>query len=183
MGGYKNVAFVGHGRAGKDTACDYLAQITNLKNAGTTSKYLAQYVADKQGLPVEEAYRRRHESDEMRTFWYNAGNELRERGPGTLIRMALEQGQITGGFRDKAEVIAAKEEGLIDLIVWVENNRVPKDPTVMFTEKECDIVIPNNWSLEEFQERIYRFAKFAGLPMLEDMFFVSPKLSLYSPQE
>lgn len=161
--------FVGHGRAGKDTACEYLAKITGLVNAGTTSKYLAEYVAQKQGLPVEVAYARRHESDEMRTFWYNAGNELREQGPTTLIRTALKHGDITGGVRDYEEIVAARREGIVDIIVWVENNRVPKDPTVKFTERECDLVIQNNWSMEEFEERIRRFAKFAGLPQRESV--------------
>jgi len=161
----KTIMFVGHGRAGKDTACEYLSKITWLKNAGTTSKYLAEYVAMKLGIPVEEAYARRHESDDMRNIWYNAGNELREHGPTTLIRRALENGQITGGVRDHDEIVAAREEGIIDIIVWVDNNRVKPDPTVKFTERECDLIIPNHWSLEEFYRRIERFARFAGLPL------------------
>jgi hypothetical protein len=161
----KTVAFLGHGRAGKDRACEFLSMVTTLRNAGTTSKYLAEYVAEKLGLPVEEAYRRRHESDEMRTTWYNAGNELRERGPATLIRRALEHGEITGGFRDRPEVVAAKEEGLIDLVVWVSNPRVKVDSTVKFTERECDLILPNHWDFAEYYHRIYRLAKFANLPL------------------
>jgi hypothetical protein len=159
----KTVLFCGHGRAGKDTACEYLSTITPLRNAGTTSKYLCGYVAAKLGLPVEEAYRRRHESDEMRMTWFHAGNELREKGPTTLVRMALANGEITGGLRDLAEIVAAREEGVADLIVWVENDRVPKDPTVKFTSRECDLVIENNCSLDEFYRRIDRLARFAGL--------------------
>lgn len=157
--------FVGMGRAGKDTACEYLAEITTLRNAGTTSKYLAEYVAQKKGLPVEVAYARRHESDETRKFWYDAGNELREEGPTTLIRRALAHGEITGGVRAYDEIVAARSEGLIDIIVWVANDRVATDDTVMFTERECDLVIPNHWGLDEFYYRIVRFARFAGLPM------------------
>lgn len=159
------VLFVGMGRAGKDSACEHLASITMLRNAGTTSKYLAEYVAAKQGLPVEIAYARRHESNEMRTFWFNAANELREQGPSTLIRQALKNGEITGGIRDYAEIISAKQENLIDIIVWIQNDRVPVDPTVKFSSRECDLIIENNWSLEEFHERIERLARFAGLPM------------------
>jgi hypothetical protein len=155
--------FVGHGRAGKDTACEHLARVTGLRNAGTTSKYLAEYVAAKLGLPAAEAYARRHESDAMRTFWYEAGNELRQKGPTTLVRTALEHGPITGGVRDLAEVVAAREEGLVDIVVWVSNPRVPADPTVKFTSEQCDLVIENHWSLAEFHRRIERFAAFAGL--------------------
>ncbi len=161
----KKVLFCGHGRSGKDTCCEYLASITTLRNAGTTSAYLADYVAGKLGLPVAEAYRRRHESNEMRTFWYDAGNEMRTQGPTTLLRIALGHGEITGGLRDLAEVVAAKEEGLVDVIVWIDNNRVPPDLTVKFTERECDIIIPNHWGLADLYERLDRFARFAGLPM------------------
>ena len=157
--------FVGHGRAGKDTACEYLAQITTLRNAGTTSKYLCKHMAQVLNLPEDVAYGKRHE---MRMLWYDEANKLREKGPTTLIRQALENGEITGGVRDYQEIVAAKAEGLIDLIVWVDNNRVPEDPTVKFTPKECDLIIPNHWSLEEFHERIERFARFAGLPMRQN---------------
>jgi hypothetical protein len=159
----KKILFVGHGRSGKDTACEHFAKLTGLRNAGATSKYLCGYVAAKLGLSVEEAYARRHESDEMRTFWYHAGNELREKGPTTLVRMALANGEITGGVRDLVEIVAARKEGLVDLIVWVENDRVKPDPTVMFTSKEADFVVENNWGLEEFHNRLERLAAFAGL--------------------
>jgi hypothetical protein len=159
----KKLLIVGEGRAGKDTACEYLSAITGLRNAGTTSRYLCRHVAYDLGLSEEEAFRRRHESDEMRILWYNKGNEVRQQGPTTLIREALENGEITGGIRDLAEIICCREEGLVDLIIWVENLRVRKDPTVMFTSRECDVVIQNNWDLAAFQGRLERFAKFAGL--------------------
>src|SRR6185312_13136070 len=115
------------------------------------------------GLPVEEAYARRHESNEIRTFWFNAGNELRENGPTTLIRKALEYGDITGGVRDRAEVLGSREEKLVDLIIWVDNYRSPHDPTLMFDSSDCDIIIENHGSLKDFYRRIERFARFANL--------------------
>lgn len=172
----KTLLLVGHGRCGKDTGCARLAEITLLRNAGTTSKYLAEYVASKLGLPVEEAYARRHESNEMRMIWYHAGNELRENGPTTLIRRALANGEITGGIRDKPEVLGAKSEGLIDLIIWVENRRVPEDPTVKFGPEDCDIVIQNNGTLEQYYEKLERLAKFAGLPMRRNTFTLDERL-------
>lgn len=159
----KKILICGMGRAGKDCACEYLAQITGLRNAGTTSKYLAEYVAQKLGVSVEEAYARRHESDEMRVIWYNIGNEIRKNDPSILIRTALEHGEITGGVRDWEEVVRARRDGLVDLVVWIENNRVAVDPTVKFGPEACDLVIQNNGSLEEYHERLERFARFASL--------------------
>jgi dephospho-CoA kinase len=161
----KTICFVGEGRAGKDTACDFLEKITLLRNAGTTSKYLCRYVAEELGLSFEEAYRRRHESDEMRIAWYNKGNEVREKGPTTLIREALQYGEITGGIRDLEEIIATRKENVVDLIIWIENKRVKKDPTIKFTSDYADIVIENNGTLEEFYQKLERFVKFSQLPL------------------
>lgn len=175
----KTIMFVGHGRAGKDEACQCLERITTLRNAGTTSKYLCKHVAKKLGVSVEEAYRRRHESDDMRMTWYHTGNEVRDKGPTTLIREALQHGEITGGVRGLEEIVAARHEKAVDIIVWVDNNRVKKDPTVMFTPKECDLIIPNHWSLEEFYERIDRFAMFAGLPLRQRSVLKDPDCPRY----
>lgn len=159
----KKILFVGEGRAGKDTACEYFASITNLKFAGTTSKYLCKHMAKILDLPEDVAYARRHESDAMRTLWFNEANKLREKGPTTLVMQALACGEITGGIRDLEEIRACQREQVVDLIVWVENKRVKKDPTVKFTAADADLVIENNGMLEEFYEKLYKLAKFAGL--------------------
>jgi hypothetical protein len=161
----KKLLFCGPGRAGKDTALDYLERITTLRNAGTFSRYLAPYVAQKLGLPEDVAYARRHESDEMRMKWFVLGNELREKDPAALLRAALANGELTGGARNKNEVIAAKAERLVDLVVWIANDRCVIDPTMEFDSRSCDVVIENHWSLVEFEDRLKRFARFAGLPL------------------
>lgn len=165
--GLPKILICGEGRSGKDTACEYLAKITTLRNAGTTSKYLCKYVAEKLGLSEEEAYARRHESDEMRTVWYNYGNELRLNGPSTLARIALANGEISGGIRDYDEAIACKKENVADILIWIKNPRVPKDPTMKFGEEQCDITILNSGTLQEFYDRLRRFAIFANLPLHE----------------
>lgn len=160
----KKIIFVGAGRSGKDEACKYLAKITPLRNAGTTSLYLAKYVAERLGVTEAEAYARRHESDEMRTLWYNIGNEIREGDPLKLLKEALAFGELTGGLRDVAEVRAARESGVADLIVWISNRRVAPDPTMTFGSEECDIVVENHWSLEEYHKRLERLARMVALP-------------------
>ncbi len=155
----KKLLIVGQGRAGKDTAGDYLAGVTNLKFAGTTSKYLCKYVAKVLGVSEEEAYADRHNN---RMFWFDLGNKIREKDPLKLINEAFADGDITGGIRDKAEIDAVQKRGDI-LIVWIENNRVPIDPTVKFGKEDCDIIIENNGSIHEFCEKLHKFAKFAGL--------------------
>ncbi len=162
MSDLRRILIVGYSRAGKDTACEYLAKSTELRFAGTTSLYLARYVAARLGVSEEEAYRTRHQN---RNLWHRVGNEVRKRDPGLLIRASLEYAEIVGGARDLEEIIACKQNHLVDLIVWIANSRVRKDSTVNFSEQDCDIIVPNHWTLEEFHLRLLRLARFAGLPM------------------
>jgi hypothetical protein len=158
----KRILIVGHGRVGKDTACEYLARITHLRFAGSTSVYLARYVAERLGVSEQEAYLTRHSN---RNFWHRVGNEVRRRDPGLLIRESLLHAEIVGGVRDLEEINICRQEHLVDLIVWISNERVKSDSTVKFTKRDCDIIVPNHWSLEEFHLRLLRLAQFAGLPM------------------
>lgn len=151
---------VGHGRAGKDCAGEYLESVTHMKFAGTTSKFLAKYVAQRLGRDEADVYATRHQD---RQLWFDIGNELRRDNPGLLIHEALAVGDITGGIRDIEEIVYARESGVADLIIWIENNRVPKDPTVKFTSREADIIIENNWDLPEFYMRLRRLANALGI--------------------
>jgi hypothetical protein len=158
----KRILVVGHSRAGKDTACGYLAEVTGLRFAGSTSRYLARYVAARLGVPEPEAYRTRHRD---RNLWNRVGNELRRRDPGLLVRESLAHAEIVAGARAREEITACRREGLVDLIVWVANDRVPRDSTVKFDEADCDAVVANHGSLEEFRERLLQLAREAGLPL------------------
>lgn len=154
----KRILIVGHGRAGKDVALEYLASITGLRNAGTTSLYLAKYVATDLGVTPEVAYATRHAD---RDVWYRVGRQIRENNPGVLLREALLHGEMTGGLRDAEECVVARD--IVDLIVWVENNRVAPDPTVMFGPEVADVVIENHGTMDEYRLRLRRLAAFAGL--------------------
>jgi len=158
----KRIMVVEHTGAGKDTACRFLAEVTHLRFAGTTSDCLARHVAARLGVSVQEAYRSRHAN---RNLWHRVGNELRRRDPGLLARESLQHAEITGGVRGIEEVQACRRENLADLIVWIDNPRVPTDSTVTFTDRDCDVAVPNHGSLEEFHDGLLRLAHLAGLPM------------------
>ena len=162
MSNPKSILVVGHGRVGKDTACAYLAKITTLRFAGTTSLYLAKYVAARLGLSEQEAYRTRHQN---RNLWHRVGKEVRKKDPGLLLRESLANAEIVGGIRDREEMAVCRQEHLVDLVVWIDNDRVPSDSTVKFGERDCDISVPNHWSMQELEGRLLRLARFAGLPL------------------
>ena len=154
------ILLVGHGRAGKDVGGEYLEKITGLKFAGTTSLYLKKYVAQRLGRSEEDVYATRHDDREM---WKAIGDEIRQNNPGMLLEEALAVGPITGGIRDIREIVHARDKNIVDLIVWIENDRVAVDPTVTFSPREADIIIQNNWSIEEYHMRLRRLAKALGI--------------------
>lgn len=151
------ILLVGSGRAGKDTFGPMLARAMKLTFAGTTSKYLSPYVAKKLGVSEEEAYNRRHESNEMRMLWYETGNEIREGDAGLLVKEAFKHGDITGGIRAVEEIQAVKEKGLADLVVWIERD-VPVDPTMTFGPGWADLIVTNNGTEAELNRKAERLA-------------------------
>ncbi|NIN68084.1 MAG: hypothetical protein GTO63_25935 [Anaerolineae bacterium] len=91
-------------------------------------------------------------------------NEYREGDPSRLIRDCLSHSDIVCGPRDKAELLAAKGEGLIDLIVWVDRD-VPEDPTVTYSIDDADIVVRNRGTLLQYEERLARLMKALRIPL------------------
>lgn len=155
-----NIVLCGYSRAGKDLGGELLQHITGLKFAGTTSLYLKKHVAQRLGKSEEEVYERRHQNQML---WKQIGDDLRINDPGLLLKEALSVGSITGGLRDLVEVQYARESGLVDLIIWIENIDVPVDPSVNFTSRECDVIIQHNWSIPEYHGRLLRLAKALGI--------------------
>lgn len=155
---YPVLAFVGYGRAGKDTAAEWFRDNTPLRYAGGCSWTARHYMAEKLGVSPEEAYRRRHENVEMRQLWYEELNKYREKDAARLIRDCLEHSDIVAGVRDREELFAAKREGLLDLIVWIKRD-VPVDPTVTYVETDCDCTIHNSSDLSSFYSKLASLAK------------------------
>jgi hypothetical protein len=150
----RRILFVGHGRHGKDTACETLAAATGWKNAGTLSYYLAPYVAAKLGLSVADCYARRQEH---RDEWRRLGDEYRKDDPARLVKDAFAAGDVTGGCRARIEIDAVRDQSLADLIVWVDARfRHPADPTLEFGPEVADLIIDNNGTEAEFRRRVQR---------------------------
>ena len=154
------ILFVGYGRAGKDEAAAYVSKITGLRYAGSTSWAVLPYMAARLGLHPQVAWETRHA---MRKQWYDYCNELRAPDATILARMVLQQGDITAGVRDVVEIKAIKAAGLFDKIVWIHRPGTPKDPTVTFHPDDCDLVIENDSTLEEYHRTLRRLCRSWGL--------------------
>lgn len=155
------VAVVGHGRSGKDTAAEFLGQLTGLRYVGSTSWIGLDYMASRLGLCPMTAWETRHAH---RVRWKQYLDEYRADDPAKLVRLSLERGEIVSGIRDRCELVAAREHGLVRHIVWIQRD-VPVDPTVTFTMQDCDWVIRNDADLDTFRARVAFWAGSVGLPI------------------
>ena len=48
---------------------------------------------------------------------------------------------------------------------WIDNPRVRRGSTLTFGPEDCDVVVPNHDSLEEFHRCLVGLARLAGLPL------------------
>ncbi len=156
----KKLAIVGHSRAGKDTAAQYLAERTNLIYMGSLSGIVLPMIAKELNISTDEAWKTRHDRWQ---FWQKWCDNYRRYDKLKLISLAVKQADIITGIRDIHELNQAKYYGLIDLVVWINNPNIVEDPTMTFDCKVADIMILNEGSIYDFQKRLAAFANFAGL--------------------
>lgn len=151
------LAIVGMGRAGKDTAAEILCQEFALAPPKSSSLVVLPFVAHMAGLPADAVYPERHT---FRDFWLNACHALRADDPTLLARWCLGSCDFAIGLRGRREFAEVVATNIVDLTVWVDNGRVPVDPTVEFTRDDCDVVIDNHTTLPTFRGRLIRFGRF-----------------------
>lgn len=149
------LCLLGHGQAGKDEAAAFIGERLGIQYGGSTSSIAAPIVAGALGTTTEEAFRRRHE---QREFWFHFLNAFRQfiGDYSVLAKMLLAQSDIAVGLRSGEEVKACVEHGVVDLTIWIDNPRVEPDPTVEFTQADCDITIVNAGTLAEYHQRLAR---------------------------
>lgn len=154
------IALCGHGRVGKDEAAQWFNVNTSLRYSGfSTSMAITPHAAKHLGITEEEAFARRHED---RMLWFELGNNLREHDPAFLARQTFEHGDIAVGIRDRSEMQAVLDEGLVDVAIWIERD-VPEDPTLTYGKELCSIIVENTGTLEEFHASLRAVAMMLGV--------------------
>lgn len=154
--GVPSLAILGMGRAGKDTAGEFLAAKFNLAPTISSSLNALPLAAHMAGVTSEKDYAAFYaERHQNRTFWIHALHALRKGDLTRLARWCLGACDLAIGLRGKEEFAAVMAEGVCDLSVWIHRD-VPVDPTVEFTREDCDAVVDNTTTLERFHERLTR---------------------------
>lgn len=150
------VAFCGYGRAGKDEAALYAASATELVYGGSPSSTVLPIIAHTLGIPEEQAWAERHEH---REFWLHWCHAFREPDFTLLLRLALGRGDTAVGIRGRLELHHAVQNKVIDHVVWIDNPRVPVDPTVEYSAADCDLTLVNGGSLRNYYDKLGKFLR------------------------
>jgi len=143
---------IGHARHGKDTVCEMLTDLLNLK-----FKSSSDFVNEKAVFPVlsklygyetlEECYEDRVNH---RPEWFNLLRAYNGEDPVRLGRELFNEYDVYCGLRNREEYQAMKRAGLFDLVIWVDaSERLPLETSdsMELTMSDADIVIDNNADL------------------------------------
>ena len=156
------VMFGGFSRAGKDTAGKFLGQVSLLRYIGSLSWVGKGVVASALGLCEQEAWDTRHQHREE---WYRILNEYRRSDHARLVKDSLMLGEIVVGLRDRDELSECRRQNLLTHTVWIDNPRVAKDPTTTYGPEDCDLVIANDSSIEDFHRKLLSFFRDKKIPL------------------
>lgn len=149
------VLIIGHGRHGKDTAAEFLAQATGYKFASSS-----EFAAQKAVFPlVSDLYPdwRAAYDDRInhRELWYHAIRAYNLRPGPMLAEQLLADHDVYVGMRSRAEFERSRD--LFDLVVWVDRSEVlPPEPgnSMELTAEDADWFLDNNRDLEHLEAQV-----------------------------
>lgn len=156
---------IGHGRHGKDTVCEILAENYGYSFESSSrfcSKlFIYDMLKDKYGYASEEeCYEDRHNH---RAEWYNAICDYNEKDAATLGREIFKAHDIYCGLRNKREFFAMKNTGVFDYAIWVDrsDHLPPESKDSMSLEQwMADYTIDNNRDLNQLMFNTYQLVEF-----------------------
>ena len=161
-------AILGHARHGKDTVAEMLLEMDPDLRFCSSSEFVMDAVV----WPVlskKYNYKTKEECFEdrvnHRSEWYDLITAYNTPDKSRLANSLLRTYDIYVGLRNREELLACKEKGLFDVILWVDaSRRVPPEPESSCTilPTDCMHLIDNNGSLKETKKQVemyYRLYK------------------------
>ena len=155
---------LGHGRHGKDTFAEMLNEKYGLKfmssSQAASDIFIYDILKEKYSYKTsEECYEDR---SKHRKEWYEMICDYNKDDKARLAKGILENADCYVGMRDREEIEECMKQKLFDLIIWVDaSERWPLEDASSFNiDKSCaDLILENNGSLEEFEEKVIRIGK------------------------
>ena len=157
------ILIIGNGGHGKDEAAKIIQDEFGLTFMSSSWAAAEQVVFPKLRdfySSVEACYedRRNH-----RQVWYDLITEYNKDDRTKLARAILETSNIYVGMRNRDELLACKEAGVFDYILWIDaENRLPpeNDTSITVTADDAFIIIDNNGDLDNLRCEIEEAMEF-----------------------
>lgn len=177
------ICVIGHAGCGKDTVCELLRDMWGLRFVSATDMMIERIIypclgpiysnqeSDKpasQHLVINDL---RKNKDDWRTLWFELTRFYNRHDPARHIRNVMEVSDICCGVRDRKELDAAKEDGMFDLVVWVDaSDRVEDEPTSSITVSagDADFVLNNNGTEVALVDEVINMMEIVRLPLSFD---------------
>lgn len=145
---------IGHGRHGKDTACEILQDEYEYSFI-SSSLYVAEHVM----MPITDypdvlsCYDDRHNN---RQFWMDSIKAYNHPDLARLSKEIVAEYDIYCGLRDYDEFKEARVQGVFDYVIGVDaSERISyRDPTFQIPMSECDYIVDNNHDAEHLASEI-----------------------------
>jgi len=158
------LCIIGSARWGKDSLAELLNEefgyTFESSSQSAANIFLYDLLKDKYNYSTpEECFEDRVNHREE---WYNAICEYNKDDRARLAKGILERSDCYVGMRDRGEIVECLEQGVFDLVVWVDaSERLPMEDASSFNiDKSCaDVIIENNGTFEEFKAKVSRFGK------------------------
>lgn len=147
----------GYARHGKDQFCEYMGIPFNSSSRVALDKVIWGAIGHK-FADKDECYEQRVDH---RSTWYNLIKAYNTPDLTRLCRDIFEENDIYCGIRDREEFLAAKQQRLFDLSIWVDaSDRIPPEDSnsCTLTPADCDIIVTNNGSLYDLEMKAKRIA-------------------------
>lgn len=154
-----NVLIIGHARHGKTTIADMLLDEYGLtyKDSSMASAEIFIYDELKEKYnysSFEECYEDRKQHREE---WFNLICDFNFPDKARLSKEILKKADVYVGMRSNDELNECIYENLFDLIIGVYRPSFPEEPKTSFDIniwKHCDIIIPNDGTIEDLRTKI-----------------------------
>jgi hypothetical protein len=163
MGDIK-LGIIGSARSGKDTMAELFKERFGLNYLSTSEAaakiFIFDALKDKYGyINHVECFEDRHNH---RAEWYDLFCEYNKYDKAKLCRSIMSISDCYVGMRNRQEIKQCIEEGLFDLVIWVDAaKRIEMESADSFNvDSSCaDIIVENNGDYKSFEEKVLRLGK------------------------
>lgn len=159
----KKLFILGLGRHGKDFACEILAENFGFKHISSSlfvcEKAVFPTLSKRYGYAsIKEAYNDRHNH---RDEWFDLISEYNKNDPSRLSMELFQQYDIYCGLRSADELEASRH--LADIVIWIDATErlgvTEETDSITVTKDMADIIIENNGTKQQFEEKIKKFGE------------------------